>query len=413
MEFTDALLDQAKIVAQRLLPEALDWLQRMVEINSFTENATGVTQLAELTEACFAPLGFQATRVPSDHPAHGPHLFLQRGPTEQPPILLVTHLDTVFPPEEERANDFHWKPDGPRVYGPGTVDNKGGTVMIWLMLRVLAEVLPQVFEHTNWLVAANAAEEVIGSDFATAAAQQCGKNQARLVLVFEGGPVSELGWHLVTARKGRREFRLTCHGRAAHAGSQFEQGINAILELTQLFPKLAAIHESGAQAQELTFNLATLQGGTVLNRVPHLAKAEAEARAFDPQLLTALEAQLAALSGPTARGAHITVECIGRTQAWPGGTGTQHLFDLWQQQAARLGRTLHPQRRGGLSDANYLHHLGPTLDGLGPVGENAHCSEWSADGSKRPEYVEPGSFVEKALLNLLGITASLRHTTPL
>lgn len=66
-----------------------------------------------------------------------------------------------------------------------------------------------------------------------------------------------------------------------------------------------------------------------------------------------------------------------------------------------------PVSRGGLSDANYLCDLGPTLDGLGPAGANAHCSEFSADGSKTPEYVEPLSFVPKALLNLLAIQGLL------
>jgi glutamate carboxypeptidase len=56
-----------------------------------------------------------------------------------------------------------------------------------------------------------------------------------------------------------------------------------------------------------------------------------------------------------------------------------------------------------LSDANYLCHLGPTLDGLGPGGANAHCSERSADGSKTPEYVEPDSFVPKTALNVLAL----------
>ena len=59
--------------------------------------------------------------------------------------------------------------------------------------------------------------------------------------------------------------------------------------------------------------------------------------------------------------------------------------------------------RGGLSDANYLCHLGPTLDGLGPAGANAHCSERSADGSKVPEFVETDSFVPKAAMNVAAL----------
>ena len=118
--------------AEDALPRMLDWLRRMVEINSFTTNIVGVNKLGKLTTECFAELGFEPEFVPATHPQHGSHLFLRRGPAEQPPIVLVTHLDTVFPPEEELANDFRWQPDGRRIFGPGTVDNKGGTAMIWL-----------------------------------------------------------------------------------------------------------------------------------------------------------------------------------------------------------------------------------------------------------------------------------------
>jgi glutamate carboxypeptidase len=62
------------------------------------------------------------------------------------------------------------------------------------------------------------------------------------------------------------------------------------------------------------------------------------------------------------------------------------------------------QERGGLSDGNYLWHFVPTIDGLGPWGDNDHCSERTPDGAKLPEYVDVTSFVPKAALNTLAIT---------
>ena len=47
----------------------------------------------------------------------------------------MSHLDTVFPPEEEARNNFRWQPEGDRIFGPGTHDIKGGTVMMWLVLQ--------------------------------------------------------------------------------------------------------------------------------------------------------------------------------------------------------------------------------------------------------------------------------------
>lgn len=396
-----AHMDSAQLTqsAEIHLPAALNWLRRMVEINSFTSNVAGVNSLGQLTADCFTPLGFKEQFIPAADPDHGSHLFLRRGPVDQPPIVLVTHLDTVFPPEEEQLNHFQWQPEGGRIYGPGTVDNKGGTALIWLMLRVLQEVNPALFASTHWLIAANSAEEVIGSDFAHRTHELC-SGSARAVLVFEGGPREGNDWHLVTSRKGRSEYRLICTGRAAHAGSNHGHGINAVVELSRLLPQVAALTDA---ARELTVNIASIHGGTVLNRVPHEAVADLEMRAFEPEALSQVGKALESMGGSTAAGAHVQIECLGRTRAWPGGSGTQALFDIWAKHAAMLGINAVSMKRGGLSDANYLCDLGPTLDALGPVGGNAHCSERSEDGSKLPEYVEPASFVPKTVLNLLAL----------
>src|SRR5205085_2512124 len=78
--------------------------------------------------------GFQAEFVPSTNPAWGEHLVLTRPGSSQRSLAMVSHLDTVFPPEEEARNNFHWQPEGDRIYGPGTHDIKGGTVMMWPVL---------------------------------------------------------------------------------------------------------------------------------------------------------------------------------------------------------------------------------------------------------------------------------------
>ena len=61
------------------------------------------------------------------------------------------------------------------------------------------------------------------------------------------------------------------------------------------------------------------------------------------------------------------------------------------------------QERGGLSDGNQIWDAVPTLDGLGPWGDNDHCSERSPDGAKLPEFVERSSFIPKAVLNTVAI----------
>jgi glutamate carboxypeptidase len=92
------------------LPAALEMLRQMVGINSFTGNPEGVNRLGRLTADAFAPLGFGAEFVPSTNPLWGNHLVLTRPGRSTRSLALVAHLDTVFPPEEERRNNFHGSP---------------------------------------------------------------------------------------------------------------------------------------------------------------------------------------------------------------------------------------------------------------------------------------------------------------
>jgi glutamate carboxypeptidase len=389
--------------AERRLPEALALLRDLVAVNSFTDNAEGVAEVARMTAEAFAPLGFEAAFEACERKGSGPHLFLsRRGRDGGDPIFLVTHSDTVYPPEEELAQGFRWREDPAegRVYGPGTIDNKGGTALIWLLLHALREAAPAAWESASWIVASNAAEEVTGSDFARAAERRCG-GRARAVLVFEGGPVDARGWHLVTSRKGRSTWRLSASGRAAHAGSAHGEGINAIDALAAALPAVAALTSpDGAR----TVNIGRIDGGTVVNRVPHEAFAEWECRSDDPALLEEADAFFASLSGSSPNGAGLLAVRTGHTPAWPGGPATEDLLGRWQAAAAALVEEgAVGVARGGLSDANHLGHLGPTLDGLGPWGGNAHCSERSADGTKTPEFLVLSSLVPKAAINALAL----------
>ena len=119
------------------MPAALEMLRQMVGINSFTGNRDGVNRLSRFTAECFAPLGFTAEYIPSTNQEWGDHLVLTRRGRSGRSVALISHLDTVFPPEEEARNNFRWQVEGDRIFGPGTHDIKGGSVMMWLVLAAL------------------------------------------------------------------------------------------------------------------------------------------------------------------------------------------------------------------------------------------------------------------------------------
>jgi len=388
------------------MPVALEMLRQMVAINSFTGNREGVNRLSRFTAECFAPLGFTAEHVPSTNKEWGDHLVLTRRGRSGRSIALVSHLDTVFPPEEEARNNFRWQVEGDRIFGPGTHDIKGGSVMMWLLLVALRSRAPRLFEDITWKLIWNSSEECYSPDFGDVCrAHFNGGTLAALVFESEGRVGKES--RMVVARKGRGTWRVTVSGRASHAGAKHQYGANAIVQLGRTVQRIAALTD---YARGLTVNVASIRGGTVLNRIPHEAVAEGEFRTFTPEVLEQAKAGLFALAGPgdvrsSADGyaCEVKVEFLSECRPWPRNPGTDGLYRLWKEAADELGLAVNCEERGGLSDGNLTWDAVPTLDGLGPWGDNDHCSERSADGAKLPEFVDVSTFVPKAGLNFAAI----------
>ncbi len=393
------------------LPGYLDLLRQMVDINSFSTNAKGVDTLAELTAEIFAGLGFDEERIQSADFLYGQHLVLRRegrdGPdgTPAPMIGLISHLDTVYPAVEEETNDFHWRIEGDRIYGPGTVDIKGGTVVIYMVLDALRQFHPDVFDRVTWVVLVNAAEEALNVDFGDVCRDQL--DGALAALVFEGGDTDGQRFKIVTSRKGMARYHITVEGKAAHAGTSHASGANAIVQLADVIQTVADFTDYD---NDLTFNVGTILGGTVINRVPHQAAASVEMRAFTPDVfeggvdkMLALNDFCSVRSVMEGYPCKVRVMLTHRWEPWPENEATSRLLGYWQAAAEELGLEAVPEARGGLSDGNLIWRDLPTIDGLGPKGGNAHSSERSEDGAKDQEYAVASSFVPKAILNTQAI----------
>ncbi|HBY08128.1 MAG TPA: hypothetical protein DEH22_10215 [Chloroflexi bacterium] len=387
------------------LPRYLEILHAWVATNSFTANAAGVRAVADLTAQPFVDLGFTDERVPSDNPNYGDHLVLTRAGSSGRKLGLISHLDTVFPPEEEAANDFNWRIEGARVYGPGTNDVKGGTLLILMLLEALQRFAPDDFEAITWVVLLNAAEETLSDDFGRLCCERLAEG-GEAALVFEAGFRDDNLYQLVTSRKGMATYGVRVEGKSSHAGGNHSLGANAIVQLARTVDQIANLTD---YAQDLTFNVGVIMGGVVTNRVPHLAEARGEMRTFKLEVYNqAIEDLLDLQNQPTITSADgypctVGIEIRSKTAPWPQNPGTEKLFKIWKEAADELGFQLLPEARGGLSDGNNIWQALPCIDGLGPMGRNGHCSERSADGSKDQEYAEQSSFVPKTLLNLAAI----------
>ena len=327
---------------QPKLPFYLDMLRQMVNINSFTANPAGINQLGELTAGFFATLGFTAEMIQSVNPDYGKHLVMSRPGRTPYTISLISHLDTVFPPAEETQNNFHWREEGARIYGPGTNDIKGGTVMSYMVLDALSQLAPDAFNDINWVILADASEETDAQDFGQLCIDRLAGPHTLAALIFEAGsitPHNQEVW-IGVARKGMAIYAVTVEGKGAHAGAAHPLGANAIVQMAHTIQKIASFTDYG---RHLTFNVGTITGGTVVNRIPHLATALVEMRTFSPDIFKDGVATMMTLPDHVVVKSHqhgypcqVSVEIVRQTQPWPRNPATDRLFAVWEAAGREL-----------------------------------------------------------------------------
>ncbi len=394
------------------LESYLDFLKKLVNVNSFTRNPEGIKEVNSITANKFAELGFSAREVDSTVPGFGPHQILEKKGSSEYWIGMISHSDTVYPPEEEKKNNFHWLEEGEKIYGPGTIDIKGGTAMIFALLHTLSQLTPKLFEKINWKILIDASEEDDNRDFGKLVSRELPPKQTLGALVFEPGKYEEKNrFWLVTARKGMAVFKIRAEGRSAHSGTNHKKGANAVVQLAEVTTKLALLTD---YSREITVNPGPFRGGTVTNRVPDWAELELELRAFDDKAFREIKEKILSFDGYSSvfsesdrYPCRVKVEVLRQTRPWPPNPRTEQLFAYWKKAAEELGFQVYPESRGGLSDANLIWDQYPVIDGLGPAGANAHCSEKSPDGKKEPEYLNKNSFIPKLALNFKAITLLL------
>lgn len=392
-----------------LAPEAWAALERLVACNSLTSNVAGVDRCGGMVRDMFRDLGFDARSVRSAARDRGDHLVLTHSGRSSSEIVLVSHLDTVYSPEEEEANGFRWREEAGRIYGPGVIDIKGGTVLIHLVLRVLATAAPRLFEAVGWRVLLNGAEETGSADFPPLAREQVGPPTLACLVFEHGHPRGEDASSVTVSRRGCGRFRVETRGRQAHAGSGHHRGANAIAEIARLITLIEGLTDP---AKGLTFNAGVVRGGSVINSVPDQAMALVDMRADDPavferavQTIEGLAGEGSVRSRSDGFPCRVEVTTLPAYPPWPDNPGSRRLAGVYQAAAERLGLCLHAEHRLGASDGCHLWDLAPTLDGLGPLGENIHCAQHDPPAGKFQESLIKASFEERAMLNLLALAA--------
>lgn len=288
------------------------------------------------------------------------------GSSAAKPILLLGHLDTVWPLGTLRK--MPCRLSAGRLWGPGTLDMKAGVAMAFTAIELLSEAK---LLSREIILLLNGDEE-IGSTASRPVTEKIAKT-CSAVYILE--PAQGLAYK--TARKGIGDWRIDVKGIAAHAGVDFEKGANAIRELACIIAKVSAWTDLN---RGLTVSVGVIGGGTKSNVVPAHAWAEVDARIARRADGPRIERKFAALKPSKLKDPRCTLTVTGGINRPPmeRRAGTVRLFRKAQLLGRELGFTLDEAATGGGSDGNFTAALGiPTLDGMGAVGEGAHATHES------------------------------------
>jgi len=334
-------------------------LQRMVEIESPSDNKVAVDRMGAFLAQEFERLGGKVTFYPQKEA--GNHLKAEFAGGAGKPALLLGHFDTVW--SMGTLANMPFRVEGGRAFGPGIYDMKAGITMMIFALRALRSADST---HRPVTVLLDTDEEV-GSTTGRPVVEETAKGcDAVLVLEPSQGPKG----HLKTSRKGVGDITIKVRGRASHSGVDFEKGRSAIIELSHQILEIVKFTDL---ERGITVNPGVIQGGTRSNVIASDAWAEVDLRIVRAADAAALKQKFAALK-PFDPDCSIEISGGMNRPPMERTDGTVRLFKIAQEIASVIGLSLDESSTGGGSDGNFTSALGvPTLDGLGALGEGAHA----------------------------------------
>ena len=335
-------------------------LRHLVEIESPSQVKSAVDRVGAVVAEEALKLGAQVEIIPGqetgDHVLA--HFALGGAEAHSKPILLLCHMDTVFP--LGTIDKFSYREVDGMIHGPGTLDMKAGIV---IALSAIEEAQQSGLARPVTLLCTS--DEEIGSLTSREHIERLAQESA-LVLVLAGGLVDGA---LKTWRKGVGEFWVRTKGRAAHSGGDHEKGRNAIEEMAH---QVIAIQKLTDYGKQTTLNVGVIQGGTVSNVVPEETVIQVDVRVMQPGEWERLETELKKLR-PVLDGTSIEISGGLNRPPMPFDETMKATFEKARSIAAQAGLELKAGGTGGASDANFVAPLGiPVLDGLGAVGEGYH-----------------------------------------
>ena len=372
--------------------DAITLLEKAVNVESPTENLSGVKQVGMIFKAELESLGFAGKwiEMPAEMKRAG-HLIAEKKGTKGKRILLIGHLDTVLNGEKFRR-------EGDKAFGTGTSDRKAGNVVLYYALKALHE--SGALKNASVIVLLTGDEENSGDPVEISRGDMiAAARRSDLVLSFENG-----GSNVATvARRGSSGWQLEVSAKTGHSGQIFKEsmGSGAVFEAARIINQF---YETLRGEKYLTFNPSVIAGGTDFeisggnittqgktNVVAAKAIVRGDLRFINEAQKEAARAKMREIVAKSLPGTSATITFSDGIPAMPPTSGN---FALLKQldavsQDLDFGKieALDPGERGA-GDISYIAHLLPSLDGLGATGKNAHARGEYTDLDTLPRQIK-------------------------
>ena len=347
---------------EKLLPEYLDILEKACLIESPTVDKVGVDATSYYLADVAKKKGFDIEVFPQ--PVAGDVVgILMNGEVNAPQLVYSGHTDTVHPKGLFPAPVV--RREGDRMYGPGTLDCKGGVVAALMAMDALKRLGYKKRPLALWLMPDEETSSI-----------QSGKATINYIVERAKGAVAFLNLEggdygkAVVSRKGILRYELTVHGRAGHSSTCYNHA-NAVTEAAHKIIELEKMKDT----EGLTCNCGVIRGGTVANSVCAECVFFADIRfATMKEKEEAVEIVKRIAETVYVPGCSCSIREVSFRPPMEGTEKNYALLDKINKISAEVGLPhMEPKRALGGSDAAYSTIAGiPTLDSIGYTGEDCH-----------------------------------------
>lgn len=263
-------------LAAKEKPALLETLKELVSIESGSRDLEGLEKISDLIAAKLKALGGEVELIDPSADAYrmedtpekiGRVVRATFKGTGTKKIMLIAHMDTVY--TIGMLNKQPFRIDGDKAYGLGISDDKQGVAVITHLVSMLQTL--KFKDYGTLTVLINGDEEISSPGSRALLTKLGGEHDA--VLSFEGASIKDDKLSLATA--GIASVTLNVSGKASHAGSAPELGVNALYELSH---QILQMRDLSDPATGLKMNWTISKSGSNRNVIPASATAGADVR---------------------------------------------------------------------------------------------------------------------------------------